>query len=328
MSGAPLIIGLQSKGRLAEQTHDYLATCGLAITGGQGREYTGRMAGLGAVEVVYLQSGEIPSQLESGGLHLGITGEDLLREKTQDLDACMALLKPLGFGRADLVVATPRSWIDVRHMNDLNEVCTDFHRLHGRRLRVATKYLSLTRQFFARHGISDYRIAESLGATEGAPNSGAAEAIVDITSTGSTLSANNLKVLDDGLILRSQACLAASLTANWSDAARQSLRRILDMIQGRSRATDFKLVQFASGGSKSVARILAALEKELACPVQLDGAGGSLHCPAAALYSVMTRLREAGCKHVSVAPLEYIFEPQNLLYDDFIARLNNNWSGK
>lgn len=324
MTSEPLIIGLQSKGRLAEQTHEYLAACGLAITGGQGREYTGRMAALNGVEVVFLQSGEIPAQLESGGLHLGITGEDLLREKTQDMESCMALLKPLGFGRADLVVAAPRSWIDVRGMNDLNEVCTDFHHRHGRRLRVATKYLSLTRQFFALHGISDYRIVESLGATEGAPNSGAAEAIVDITSTGGTLSANHLKVLEDGIILRSQACLAASFTARWSKAALSSLRHILDMIEARSLAQDFKLVQFASGGNKSMARTLTALEKELGCAVQLDGAGGSLHCPAGSLYSVMTRLRDAGCRHVSVAPLEYIFEPQNLMYDDFTARLNRN----
>jgi ATP phosphoribosyltransferase len=321
MSNEPLILGLQSKGRLAEQTHDYLAASGLAITGGQGREYTGRMRGLDDVEIVFLQSSEIPTQLEAGNIHLGITGEDLLREKTLDMDACMALLKPLGFGRADLVVAVPRAWIDVRNMDDLNEVCTDFHRRHGRRLRVATKYLSLTRSFFADHGISDYRIVESLGATEGAPNSGAAEAIVDITSTGSTLSANHLKILDDGLILRSQACLAASLTARWSDTARTALRQILDMIQGRSRANDFKLVQFASGGSKSMAKTLAALEKNMSCSVQLDGAGGSLHCPAASLYTVMTQLRDAGCSHVSVAQLEYIFEPENLLYDDFTTRL-------
>lgn len=323
MSNEPLILGLQSKGRLAEQTHDYLAASGLAITGGQGREYTGRMRGLDNVEIVFLQSGEIPAQLEAGNIHLGITGEDLLREKTLNMDACMALLKPLGFGRADLVVAVPRAWIDVRNMDDLNEVCTDFHRRHGRRLRVATKYLTLTRGFFAGHGISDYRIVESLGATEGAPNSGAAEAIVDITSTGSTLTANHLKILDDGLILRSQACLAASLTALWSDSARRALRQILDMMQGRSRANEFKLVQFASGGSKNMAQTLAALEKKMGCTVQLDGAGGSLHCPAASLYAVMTQLRDAGCSHVSVAQLEYIFEPQNLLYDDLITRLNS-----
>lgn len=322
MTDEPLILGLQSKGRLAEQTHDFLAASGLAVKGGQGREYTGHIAGLDAVEIIFLQSGEIPTQLEAGNIHLGITGEDLLREKTLDMDASIALLKPLGFGRADLVVAAPRAWIDVRNMDDLNEVCTDFHRRHGRRLRVATKYLSLTRAFFASHGISDYRIVESLGATEGAPNSGAAEAIVDITSTGATLSANHLKILDDGLILRSQACLAASLAGRWSDTARAALRQILDMMEGRSRANELKLVQFASAGNKSLARTLTALENEFGCTVQLDGAGGSIHCPTASLYAVMTQLRDAGCRHVSVAQLEYIFEPQNLLYDDFIGRLN------
>jgi len=323
MNSGALILGLQSKGRLAEQTHEYLAASGLAITGGQGREYTGRMRGLDGVEIVFLQSSEIPVQLESGSIHLGITGEDLLREKTLNMEACMTVLKPLGFGRADLVVAVPRAWIDVRNMEDMNEVCSDFHRRHGRRLRVATKYLSLTRAFFASHGITDYRIVESLGATEGAPNSGAAEAIADITSTGSTLAANHLKLLEDGLILRSQACLAASLTAPWGDGARAALRQILDMIAGRSRANELKLVQFATGGGKLLAQTLAALEKQFGGAVLLDGAGGSLHCPGASLYTVMTQLRAAGCRHISVSQPEYIFEPHNPLYDDFIARLDS-----
>jgi ATP phosphoribosyltransferase len=320
----PLIFALQSKGRLAEQTHDYLAASGLAVTGGQGREYTGRIAGVDGVEIVYLQSGEIPAQLEAGTVHLGVTGEDLLREKSLDMEASMSLLKPLGFGRADLVVAVPRGWIDVRSMTDLHDVCTDFHRRHGRRLRVATKYLSLTRKFFADQGVSDYRIVESLGATEGAPNSGAAEVIVDITSTGSTLSANNLKTLGDGLILRSQACLAASLNAKWSSAALDALRQLLDMIEARERARERKHVQFAAGsGGNSLSAVLTALEKEYGCVAQLDGAGGYLHCPAASLYPVTAQLRAAGCRHVSITQPDYIFEPQNALYDNFVARIND-----
>ena len=158
-----------------------------------------------------MSSGEIAGALAGGEVHLGITGEDLIRETVPDSDEFkITLLQPLGFGFADVVVAVPRAWIDVTTMADLDDVCTAFRARHHRRLRVATKYLTLTRNFFARHGIADYRIVESLGATEGAPAGGLAEAIVDITTTGATLNANDLKTLEDGVILKSQAQLAAA----------------------------------------------------------------------------------------------------------------------
>jgi ATP phosphoribosyltransferase len=120
-----------------------------------------------------------------------------------------AILARLGFGRADVVVAVPDSWIDVDTMADLDDVAADFRHRHGRRLRIATKYWRLTQRFFSQlHGIQVYRIVESLGATEGAPAAGQADVIVDITTSGSTLRANRLKVLSDGVILRSEACLA------------------------------------------------------------------------------------------------------------------------
>jgi ATP phosphoribosyltransferase len=119
-------------------------------------------------------------------------------------------LAPLDFGFANVVVAVPECWLDVASMADLDEVSESFYVRYGRRLRVATKYLNLTRRFFAEKGVTGYRIVESLGATEGAPAAGTAEVIVDITTTGSTLAANHLKVLDDGIILRSSAVLAAS----------------------------------------------------------------------------------------------------------------------
>src|SRR5277367_3968966 len=128
------------------------------------------------------------------------------------------LLRALGFGQADLVVAAPKSWIDVDTMADVDEVAHLYLARTGRRLRVATKYLVQARAFFARHGIADYRLVESGGATEGAPAAGLAELIVDITSSGDTLAANSLKVLDDGVILRSQAHLAASPRADWDEA--------------------------------------------------------------------------------------------------------------
>jgi ATP phosphoribosyltransferase len=129
-----------------------------------------------------------------------------------------------------VVVAVPEAWIDVSTMEDLDDVAAEFRPRHGRRLTVATKYVNLTRRFFAGHGIADYRIVESLGATEGAPATGAADLIVDITTTGATLRDNGLKVLDDGVILKSEAHLVASLTAAWDARQRAALEAVLGKV--------------------------------------------------------------------------------------------------
>ena len=136
-----------------------------------------------------------------------------------------------------------RAWIDVRSMADLDDVASAYRAKRGERMRVATKYVNLTRRFFAEHGVADYRIVESLGATEGAPASGAAELIVDITTTGATLAANALKTLDDGVILRSQATLIASLTAPWGAKARQAARDILARIAASEEASKSREVR-------------------------------------------------------------------------------------
>ena len=195
-----------------------------------------RSRGLPGVEVAYVSSAEIVGQLAAGAAHFGVAGEDLLREKAPNVEARFELLSPLGFGHANVVVAAPKAWIDVRTMADLDDVAQAFRAKRGERMRVATKYVNLTRRFFAEHGVADYRIVESLGATEGAPASGAAELIVDITTTGATLAANALKPLDDGTILRSQATLIASLTAPWGPNARQAARDILARIAASEEA--------------------------------------------------------------------------------------------
>jgi ATP phosphoribosyltransferase len=166
--------------------------------------------------VSFVSSGEIAQFLKTGTIHLGITGEDLIRETMEDADERVRFLARLGFGRAEVVVAVPECWLDVRRMADLEEVALTYARLHGRRVRVATKYMNLTRRFFARSGVTGYRIVESLGATEGAPVAGLAELVVDITTTGTTLKANGLKVLEDGVMLRSEANLVASKAAPWT----------------------------------------------------------------------------------------------------------------
>jgi ATP phosphoribosyltransferase len=207
-----ITLALPSKGRLKEQAVAVLERAGVRVFLPQDqRRYRATVEGRDDIEILFLSAAEIASELGSGGVDLGITGEDLIRETLEDADRRVEIAARLGFGHADVVVAVPDVWIDVTSMADLNDVAADFRQRHGRRLRVATKYWRLTQQFFsARHGIQVYRIVESLGATEGAPAAGTADIIVDITSTGSTLKANHLRVLDDGIILRSQACLAMS----------------------------------------------------------------------------------------------------------------------
>ncbi|MEQ8481003.1 MAG: ATP phosphoribosyltransferase [Hoeflea sp.] len=202
-------LALPSKGRMKDDAIAIFARAGLEISViGNDRSYRGRIEGMDDVEVAFLSASEIARELGAGAVDLGVTGEDLVRESLVRSDERVAIEARLGFGNADVVVAVPDIWKDVDTMADLGDVAADFRARHGRRLTIATKYWRLTQNFFStRHGIQLYRIVESLGATEGAPASGAADIIVDITSTGSTLSANHLRILSDGVILKSEACL-------------------------------------------------------------------------------------------------------------------------
>ena len=209
------IIGVPSKGRLMEDTLALFRAGGFAIEKtGDERGYRGAIAGVSEAVVEFLSAGEIARHLQSGRIHLGVTGEDLIREQIPDADERVELLLKLGFGHADVVTAVPDCWLDVETMADLEEAGALFAAQHGRRLRVATKYPMLTRRFFLSKGVVSYRTVESLGATEGAPASGSAEAIVDITSTGTTLRANGLRILSDGVMLKSQANLVFSKVAS------------------------------------------------------------------------------------------------------------------
>ncbi|MDH7788385.1 ATP phosphoribosyltransferase [Ochrobactrum sp. 19YEA23] len=205
-------LALPSKGRLKEQTLAVLEKAGYkVILPDDDRNYRARVEGEDDLDILFLSASEIARELGYGSVDMGVTGEDLVRETLAHADERVAIEAELGFGHADVVVAVPEVWRDVTSMADLDDVAADFRQRHGRRLRIATKYWRLTQQFFSqKHGIQVYRIVESLGATEGAPAAGSADMIVDITSTGSTLRANRLKVLEDGIILRSQACLVSA----------------------------------------------------------------------------------------------------------------------
>ena len=209
MTVTPLTLGIPSKGRLMEATAELFAKAGLPIERiGNDRGYRGRLTGVDGIDVAFLSASEIAGQLRDGKIQLGVTGEDLLREKIPPTDESVDVAVRLGFGPANVGVAVPECWLDVAAMADLDEVAEQFYRAHGRRIRVATKYVHLTRRWFAAHGVTGYRIVDSSGATEGAPAAGMADIIVDITTTGSTLAANHLRILDDGVILESCAVLA------------------------------------------------------------------------------------------------------------------------
>lgn len=227
-----ITIGLPSKGRMKDDCQAIFERAGMKIVAvGNDRSYRGRVEGVDDIEIAFLSASEIAREIGAGTVDFGVTGEDLIREGLAEADKRVEICARLGFGHADVVVAVPEIWLDVDTMADLGDVAADFRTRHGRRLTIATKYWRLTQQFFSsQHGIQLYRIVESLGATEGAPAAGQADIIVDITSTGSTLKANHLKILSDGVILKSEACLVRARKADHEGNAR--LQAIIEAVRG------------------------------------------------------------------------------------------------
>ena len=323
---APLVLAVPAKGRLQENAEAFFARAGLTLIKPRGaRDYRGAIAGLDGVEVAYLSASEITSQLAAGAVHFGVTGEDLVRELIDDADKRVVLIEPLGFGYANVVVAVPQAWIDVRTMADIDDVATAFRQHHGRKMRVATKYVNLTRGFFAEHGVIDYRIVESSGATEGAPAAGTAEMIVDITTSGATLVANGLKVIEDGTMLRSQANLVAARTAQWGEQEKALARVILDRIAAQARARAFREVR--ARFENSDAALIATAKERFGAEDPFGGPTVSglitLHCPPDQVYALTNFLREKGAEAVAVADLDYVFSRDNPLYATFEAALRS-----
>lgn len=225
-----LKLGVPSKGRLQNDTIDWFAARGIELKRtGSDREYAGAVDGVDGVELVMLSAGEIPKELAAGRIHLGVTGLDLIREKLMPWRDHVSLVEEMGFGFADLILAVPKTWVDVTCMEDLDAVAAQFRRDHGFRLRIATKYHTLVHGFLRDAGVADYQLVDSQGATEGTVKNLTAEAIADITSSGATLEANHLKILDDALILKSQASLFASKSADWSTTSIDAFATMADL---------------------------------------------------------------------------------------------------
>ncbi len=226
-----ITLGVPSKGRLMEKTFQWFSSRGIEMRRtGSDRDYGAEVAGM-PVDLRLMSAGEIPRELASGRLHLGVTGSDLVQERIPAWDQAVEILAEMGFGHADLIIAVPAWWVDVRTLDDLDAVAADFRATHGQRLRIATKYHRLVRDFLRDAGVADYRLVDSQGATEGTVAHGTAEAIADITSTGETLRANHLAILEDGMIHRSEATLFRSRAAQWNESTRAALHKFEEQLR-------------------------------------------------------------------------------------------------
>ncbi len=323
-----LVLALPSKGRLQEQSTNFLSSCGFDVRRvGNGREYVSSLVGLGDVDIIYFRPEEIPSRVEQGDAHAGITGEDLYREYGEGPPSSMLVMPKLGFGGARLVVAIPQSWVDVSTTTDLDEAAMLFHQRHGRSLRVATKFSRLTRAFFAESGIVEYSLVESSGATEGAPAGGVADFVVDLTSTGTTLAENHLKEIEGGTVLATEACLIASLRgALWSTRATSALEHLIEQIEARIRATSQLVLRF-SIPVKAAVKTKRELSEKFGCVLSswnesAEMAAGErafvvAYCRRTQLYSAVKFLKSSGADAIIVDRGEFIFEGSSPAFEAF-----------
>jgi ATP phosphoribosyltransferase len=327
-SAQKLVLALPSKGRLQEMSLNFLNGCGFDVRRvGNGREYVSSLVGVDDVDVIYLRPEEIPTHVEQGDAHAGITGLDLYREYGEGAPESSVLLPRLGFGGARLVVAIPQSWVDVSTMNDLDEAAMLFHQRHGRSLRVATKFSRLTRAFFSEHGIVEYSLVGSSGATEGAPAAGMADFVVDLTSTGTTLAENHLKEIAGGTVLETEACLIASCRVpSWSNRALGALEHLVEQIEARMRATGRLILRFSIPSES--ASIKGQLAEKYGCvlsawnespgSVKHDGRVSAVaHCQRTKLYGVVKFLKSCGASGIIVERGEFIFESSSAAFDAF-----------
>ena len=222
-----LNIGIPSKGRLRKDVINLFKKNNLSLISERGeRDLLGSIKQYKNTKILYLHAREIIDRLGDGSLDLGFSGFDLLKESEINIQKKISVLKKYTFGKATLVVAIPDQWIDVQTVADLEEIAFVFKDKKKKRLRVATKYPNLTREFLFSKGVTQFKLVESLGATEAYPFKGSSEIITDITSTGETLKANNLRILKDGEILRSEACMMVSK----SSTKKMRIRKILKLL--------------------------------------------------------------------------------------------------
>lgn len=321
MSQTKLRLAVPSKG-MEDAALAFLSSCGLSVNRSNPRQYRATVRSLTGVEVLFQRAPDIIEKVYEGSVDLGITGYDIVKEHEREDDAVVMLHPKLGFGQCALVLAVPEGWIDVSGVADLAEISADL-RSRGRELRIATKYVNLTRQFLFDRGINYFSIVESSGALEAAPAMGYADMICDLTSSGVTLRENRLKPVNGGTILDSQACLVANRAAlRTCDDKLQLTRQILELIEAHLRARSFYSLTANIHGDtpEAIAQVVtshgevAGLQGPTVAPVysKVGGQSGwyaaTIVVEERVLQKAVDALRKAGAADVTAIPLRYVFE--------------------
>lgn len=324
---------LPSDGDLYQPCLEFLSSCGLPVERASGRAYSARVSSVDGITVLFQRTADIGRKVDEGSADLGITGLDKFSENDREGGNAIPILNDLGFGRCELVMAIPSSWVDIISINDLADLAAEFHQ-DGRQLRIASKYPRLLQKFLYAKGINYFTIVQSSGSLEAAPTAGYADIIADLTATGTTLRENGLRMIDDGTILASQACLIGNrVTLSRADVTMDLARNVLEMIEGQMRAKSYyRLTSNVYG--KSFEEISS---KILSTP-DLSGLQGptiskvynnrsedcysvSLVIPKYNLIKAMDHLRNLGGSDVSASKLDYIFQSDCSGYQTLLASM-------
>lgn len=333
-------IALPSKGAIAEPTSNFLKQSGLKIVKPNPRQYTGRIAEIDALQVLFQRVKDVAYKVADGTAQLGITGLDVVCENPhKDL---IVIHDALGYGHCQLVVAVPEAWVDVDDMYDLAEVALDFREKKGRNIRVATTYPYLTRQFLQRNRIQHFRITKAEGAIEAAPMIGSADFVVDLTQTGTTLRENHLKQVDGGTILEAQACFIANRQAL------QNNPELLDIVQNLCELIDSGLNAkkyyqvVADIEANNVDDILSGLEDNLlkqriiATHRMLNPSLSASSDSDQAIYTltltlegrniieIVQHLRSIGARSIVMNPIKYLFHAESPTFKKLLETLESS----
>jgi len=350
-----VVVALPSKGALAEPTLSFLAECGLRPVKTSPRHYTARIPALPEVSVLFQRARDIVQKVADGTVDLGITGLDIVSEGEEDGKKLILLHDDLGYGHCDLVLAVPDTWIDVDSLADIADIALEFRETKGRDLRVATGFPNLTRQFLLENGVPCFAIVAASGAVEAAPAMGYAEIIADLSSTGTTLRANHLKLLGGGLILRSQACLIGNARSlQQREPVVNVARLVLELIDAKLQGRHFSLVTARvrgvsaegiarrAGISRQAGIAQRLLEEDVVetrdqiAITRLDDPDSPVEISTSEMFSVsltvrkscllraVTCLRGMGATNILVTQVRYRFTDRSESYSRLRARLRKD----